>query len=123
MKWILLKILDLHSRHNFKTTQNCLFIPDDSGMFLSSTISLFENILSLALSVISILFPFFFLCFEDYFCVLSFILQFLSYHTFDFVQGLIKNIYIFSFLYKKYTRYLLIPCIHCISSFFISHNP
>jgi len=29
---------------------------------------------------------------------LSFVLQFLSYHTFDFVQGLIKNIYIFSFL-------------------------
>ena len=42
MKWILLKILDLHSRHNFKTTQNCLFIPDDSGLFLSSTISLFN---------------------------------------------------------------------------------
>ena len=93
-----------------------------NGM-INRTRSLFENILFLALSVISILFPFFFLCFKDYFCVLSFVLQFLSYHTFDFVQGLIKNIYIFSFLYKKYTRYLLIPCIHCISSFFISHNP
>ena len=93
-----------------------------NGM-INRTRSLFENILFLALSVISILFPFFFLCFKDYFCVFSFVLQFLSYHTFDFVQGLIKNIYIFSFLYKKYTRYLLIPCIHCISSFFISHNP
>ena len=92
-----------------------------NGM-INRTRSLFENILFLALSVISILFHFF-LCFKDYFCALSFVLQFLSYHTFDFVQGLIKNIYIFSFLYKKYTRYLLIPCIHCISSFFISHNP
>ena len=27
---------------NFKTAQNRLFIPDDSGLFLSSTISLFE---------------------------------------------------------------------------------
>ena len=42
MKWILLKILDLHSRHNFKTAQNRLFIPNDSGLFLSSTISFRE---------------------------------------------------------------------------------
>ena len=58
--------------------------------------------------------------------LLVFCLLFYSFYLitlFDFVQGLIKNIYIFSFFIQKYTRYLLIPCIHCISSFFISHNP